>query len=206
MQQKLVIIGGGEMKYLETLPFDKRIVALTNKKRPRALFIPTASYDSKRYAKQFEKIYAKKLGCDVDVLYLLDAEVTPKIAKQKIQAADLIYVGGGNTLKMMKRWRYLGVDKMLKQVHKKGTVLSGISAGGICWFDAGHSDSMSFYSSDSWNYIKVSGLGILQGIHCPHFNGHTNGVRRKKHFLNFMKQHSGVGICIDNHCAIEFYR
>lgn len=105
---------------------------------------------------------------------------------------------------MMKRWRFLGVDKILKEAYQRGIVLSGISAGGICWFEAGHSDSMSFYNPDNWDYIKVRGLGLLKGIHCPHFNGETRGIKRRKNFSNFMKKYSAVGIAIDNHCAMKF--
>ncbi|PYY11819.1 MAG: hypothetical protein DMG69_03045 [Acidobacteria bacterium] len=59
--------------------------------------------------------------------------------------------GGGNTLQMMRVWRRLGVDKSLKSAYENGTLLSGISAGSICWFDSGHSDSMSFSNPRNWN-------------------------------------------------------
>ncbi len=205
---KIVIIGGGEIGNYETLPFDKRNVALTKKKHPKALFIPTASGEPKSYIDNFSKIYGKKLGCKTDALYLLKNKPTKKELRTKILSSDLIYVGGGNTLKMMKRWRFLGVDKILKEAHKKNIVLSGISAGGICWFESGHSDSMSFYNPTNWNYINVKGLGILKGIHCPHFNSGTTrkGKRklRKNDFKEFMENYSAVGVAIDNNCAIEF--
>ncbi len=201
---KIVIIGGGEIGDYETLPFDKRIVELTGKKHPRALFIPTASGEPDGYIKTFNKVYGKKLGCKTDVLYLLKTKPTKEELRRKILSSDLIYVGGGNTSKMMMRWRFLGVDKILKEAYKQGIILSGISAGGICWFEAGHSDSMSFYHPNNWDYIKVRGLGLLRGIHCPHFNGQTRGIKRRKNFSNFMKKYSVVGIAIDNHCAIEF--
>lgn len=201
---KILIIGGGEIGNFETLLFDKRNVELTGKKHPKALFIPTASGEPEDYIKNFNKVYGKKLGCKTDVLFLLKTKPTKKELRQKILSSDLIYVGGGNTLKMMKRWRFLGVDKILKEAYKRGIILSGISAGGICWFESGHSDSMSFYHPDDWNYIKVMGLGLLKGIHCPHFNGETRGIKRRKNFSNFMKKYSAVGIAIDNHCAMEF--
>lgn len=201
---KIVVMGGGEIKEFETLPFDKRIVKLTKKKHPKALFIPTASGEPEGYIKTFNKIYGEKLGCKTDVLLLLKTKPTKKELRQKILSSDLIYVGGGNTLRMMKRWRFLGVDKILKEAYRKGIVLSGISAGGICWFEAGHSDSMSFYHPDDWNPIKVKGLGLIKGIHCPHFNGETRGIKRRNNFAKFMKKYSAVGIAIDNHCAMEF--
>ena len=71
------------------------------------------------------------------------------------------------TLLMMRVWRRLGVDALLKAAYEKGTVLSGISAGAICWFDSGHSDSMSFYNPGDWNYINVKGLGSSKGSYAP---------------------------------------
>lgn len=205
---KIVVIGGGEIGNFETLPFDKRIVELTKKKHPRALFIPIASGEPEGYINNFNKVYGGKLGCKTDILFLLKSKPTKKELREKILSSDLIYVGGGNTLNMMKIWRFLGVDKLLKEAHKNGVVLSGISAGGICWFESGHSDSMSFYNPTNWNYINVKGLGILKGIHCPHFNSGTTRKgkrkRRKNDFKEFMKNNSAVGIAIDNNCAIEF--
>jgi dipeptidase E len=69
--------------------------------------------------------------------------------------ADIIYVGGGNTLKMMTLRRKLGVDKALQQALKKDIILSGLSAGSICWFDYGNSDSRKF-TSKSTQLIKVT--------------------------------------------------
>lgn len=205
---KIVIIGGGEINNFETLPIDKRIVELTKKKHPKALFIPTGSDHPEGYFKKFDKVYGKKLGCKTDVLLLLKTKPTKKELRKKILSSDLIYVGGGNTLRMMKRWRFLGVDKILKEAYKKGIVLSGISAGGICWFESGHSDSMSFYHPTNWKYINVKGLGILKGIHCPHFNSGTTRKDKRKlrrnDFKEFMKDYSDVGIAIDNNCAVEF--
>jgi len=204
----IVIIGGGEIADFETLPFDKRIVELTKKKCPKALFIPTASGEPEGYIKSFNKVYGGKLGCKTDVLFLLNAKPIKRELRQKILSSDLIYVGGGNTIKMMRRWRFLGVDKILKEAYKKGIILSGISAGGICWFDAGHSDSKSFYNPDNWNYVKAKGLGLIKGIHCPHFDSGTTrkGKRklRKSDFKEFMKNYSAMGIAVDSECAIEF--
>jgi dipeptidase E len=124
--------------------------------------------------------------------------------ESRIFSADIIYVGGGNTLAMMRVWRRLGVDRLLRAAYEKGIVLSGISAGAICWFDSGHSDSMSFYDPKNWNYINVKGLGLLRGIHCPHYNGVTCGVPRRRDFQEMIRKIGGIGIAIENHCAIAF--
>lgn len=202
--KKIVAIGGGEIRNSETLAIDKEIIRLTQKKRPKLLFIPTASSDSEGYFKGVDSYFGEKLGCKTDVLYLLKETPSPKEIKDKILDSDIIYVGGGNTLKMMRLWRRLGVDKILKTAWQKGIVLCGLSAGSICWFDSGHSDSMSFYNPKKWKYINVSGLGFIKGIHCPHYDNETLGVPRKTHFSNMIQKIGGMGIAIDENCAIEF--
>ena len=200
---KIVAIGGGDLSSLETLEIDREIISLTGKSRPKALFIPTASGDSVERWHEFESVYRGRLGCDTDFLYLLGVTPTPSELKEKILSSDLIFVGGGNTLKMMRRWRRLGVDRVLRSAHDKGIVLCGVSAGAICWFTHGHSDSMSFYSSDSWSYIRVKGMGLIDAFACPHYDSETAGVRREQDFHNMVTKHGGMGIAIDNHCAIE---
>jgi dipeptidase E len=195
---KIVAMGGGELRDLETFPMDARVVELTGKTQPRALFIPTASSDALGYAETFQQIYGDKLGCETDVLWLLKANVSFSGIAEQIQAADLIYVGGGNTLKMLRRWRLLGVDNLLEAAYQRGTVLAGLSAGAICWFAYGHSDSMGFYQSEGWQYIRVRALGLVNAIFCPHLNGD-----RRSNFTQFMGKYNAVGIGVEDNCAIE---
>lgn len=202
--KKIVAIGGGKIITSDTLAIDKEIIRLAQKKRPKFLFIPTASSDNEDYCKNIEKYYGKKLGCKTKTLLLISQEPSPKKIKEKIFWANIIYVGGGNTLKMLKLWRRLGVDKCLRDAWQRGIVLCGLSAGSICWFESGHSDSMSFYNPKKWKYINVSGLGFIKGIHCPHYDNETLGVPRKKHFQTMIKKIGGMGIALDNNCAIEF--
>jgi dipeptidase E len=200
----IVAIGGGEIRTRGTAAIDREIIRLSNKKHPKLLFIPTASSDSEKYWKHVQEYFGEFLKCKTDVLFLIKEQPAKEQIRRKILAADIIYVGGGNTLMMMRLWRRLGVDKLLIAAYKKGTVLSGISAGSICWFDSGHSDSMSFYSPRKWEYIKVKGLGLVRGIHCPHYNGMTRGIPRRKHFRDMIEKTGGIGIAIENNCAVEF--
>ena len=197
---KIVAIGGGDLRTLQTLDIDREIVELSGKERPKALFIPTASSDSVEYWEAFDRMYGGQLGCDTDVLYMLGKRPLQERLQEAILSADVIYVGGGNTLKMMRRWRLLGVDKLLEEAYAKGTVLAGLSAGCICWFSYGHSDSMSFYAADDdWSYIRVKGMGFIDAFGCPHYNGET----RKEDFQAMMRRHSGVGIGVEDCCALE---
>ena len=91
---KIVAVGGGDMRTSETLSIDHEAVKLTGKNRPRALFIPTASYDSVEYWGGFQRIYGGKLGCDTSVLYLLSQNPPPEVIDDLILSSDLIYVGG----------------------------------------------------------------------------------------------------------------
>ena len=204
MTKTIVAIGGGNIRTRGTAAIDREIIRLSRKKHPNLLFIPTASSDSEIYWRHIQEYFGKFLKCKTDVLFLTRDRPSKTRIRRKILSAHIIYVGGGNTLKMMRLWRRLGVDKLLKQAYEKGTVLSGISAGSICWFDSGHSDSMSFYNPRKWKYINVKGLGLIKGIHCPHYNSRTRGVPRRKHFREMIRRTGGTGIAIENNCAIEF--
>ncbi len=200
----IVAIGGGAIRTLATEPIDREIFLLTGKPRPNALLIPTASSDALDYMPAFDRVYGRRLGCTTDVLYLLGSTPDPQIVAEKIDRADIVYVGGGNTLKMMRRWRHLGVDALLRDAFERGAVMCGVSAGAICWFDRGHSDSMAYYNPDAWKYIAVTGLGFVKGIACPHYNSHTNGVPRREDFHQMLKRLRGPGLAIDNNCAVAF--
>ena len=199
---KIVAIGGGDLSTLATEPIDRTIIELSGKSKPHALFIPTASSDSEEYWDAFDRAYRQAYGCTSDVLYLLGDPPAPEEIAGKINRADIVYVGGGNTLKMMRRWRRLGVDALLRDAYTKGAVLCGVSAGAICWFESGHSDSMSFYSPEDWDYIAVTGMGLLKGLACPHYNGETAGILRRRSFHDMVKKKRSAGIAIDNDCAI----
>ena len=204
MRKAIVAIGGGDIRTRGTAAIDREIIRLSGKKHPKLLFIPTASSDSDRYWQRIPKYFGKFLNCRTDVLFLIKEKLSKAQITAKIRSADINYVGGGNTLLMMRVWRRLGVDKLLKSAYESGTVLSGISAGSICWFDSGHSDSMSFYNPRKWKYINVRGLGIIKGIHCPHYNSMTRGIPRRKDFRDLIRRAGGTGIAIENNCAIVF--
>ena len=159
--KKIIALGGGEIGRpgypIETTQIDKEIIKLTGKKNPKLLFIPTASSDSESYYEVVKKHFGKRLGCKTNVLYLIKEKLSQKEIKEKILNSDIIYVGGGDTLKMMRVWKKNGVDKILKQAYEKGVVLSGLSAGSICWFKYGISDSKRFTNPNA-GLIKVSGL------------------------------------------------
>lgn len=200
---KIIAIGGGEIGRpgypVETTEIDKEIIKLTGKKNPKLLFLPTASSDSQGYVDVVRDHFEKRLGCEVDVLYLLNKKVSPEEMRKKIFSSDIIYVGGGNTLKMMNTWRRTGLDKLLQEAGNKGIVLSGVSAGAICWFKDGSSDSRRFTNPNA-GLIRVKGLNIIPVLFCPHYDVE---VDRKADLKDLMKKTVGIAIAVDNCCAFE---
>jgi len=200
--KKIITIGGGSLE--GNLHINKEIVKLTGKKKPKLLFIPTASSDEIGYIEAIEKTF-KTLGCSAKSLLLISKKYSKKELSDLILSADIIYVGGGNTLMMMGKWKRFGVDKLLKQAWQKGAVMCGSSAGSICWHESGHSDSMYFYNPKKWDYIRVRCLNFLPFIHCPHYDSHTGNKKRKNDFKRMMKKYPGkISIACDDSVAIEY--
>ncbi len=202
--KKIVVIGGGEIGRpgypVETTKIDKELIRLSGKKSPTVLFIPTASSDSKDYYVTFQKHFEERLGCRTNVLWLIKGKPTRRAIEQKIMSADIVYVGGGNTQKMLRLWKQNGVDKILKKAWEQGIILSGLSAGSICWFKGGLSDSKR---SDDPNadLIKIKGLGFIPALHSPHYDVEKD---RQPGLKKIMKKTLGVAIAVDNCCAVEF--
>ncbi|MGH4137105.1 peptidase E [Clostridium sp.] len=195
---KIITIGGGNLGQLQTFEIDKHIVKSTNKEKPKALFIPTAGNDATTYIETFNKVYGEMLGCHTDALCLINSNITEDEIKEKIFSSDIIYVGEGDTKSMLKIWKENKVDYYLKQAYKGETILCGLSAGSICWFDYGYSD-VSSEGDECKNFIKLKALGLLKGFHCPHFNEGSRG----EGFINMLKHNDILGIGIDNNCALE---
>jgi dipeptidase E len=196
----IVACGGSPLHGRNGVAMHRQIRALCKKKRPNALLIPTATYDHPETVANFNQTYSAKLGCRTDALLLLNDPPSHKAVKTAIESADIVVVSGGNTLKMMRRWRKLGVDRLLIAAQRRGTVLAGSSAGAICWFDHGHSDSMAYYHPEDWNYIRVRCLGIIPATGCPH----VLAEGRLRHFEHMIAKRGGIGIGIDNDCAIAW--
>lgn len=201
---KIIAIGGGEIgrpgTKIETEAIDKEIIKLTGKKNPKLLLIPTASNDSESYYSVVQKYFGKRLGCKTDVLYLIKNNTTKNEMEKKIYNADIVYIGGGNTFWMLKIWRKLGVDTILKKAAKKGIVLSGVSAGAICWFTYGLSDSLRLSNPKNKRFIRIRGLGLINMLACPHYNFEKD---RKPSLINLIKERGGTALALENCSALE---
>jgi peptidase E len=111
-------------------------------------------------------------------------------------AQDIIYVGGGNTKSMLALWREWGLDEILHEAWYKGIVLAGLSAGAICWFEQGVTDSIP----GQLNPLPC--LGFLSGSCCPHYDGQTERRPAYHHLMNEGKITPGYGI--DESAALHF--
>jgi peptidase E len=108
---------------------------------------------------------------------------------------DIIYVGGGNTVNMLAIWRAHGVDEILRRAYDQGIVLAGVSAGALCWFNGGITDSFGGYAP------LRDGLGILPGTFCPHYDGEA---RRRPLYQRFVAEGAGEGYAVDDFAAMHF--
>lgn len=192
----IITIGGGEVAQNQTYEIDKFIVESAKKENPNFLFIPTASKDAEPYIKTINKLY-ESLGCKTDTLYLSNVEVNIEEVNQKIENADIIYVGGGNTAYMIEVWRQYSVDKALMKAYISGKVLAGLSAGSICWFIAGHSDSEFIEDVENPKHKWVKGLGIIPYLHCPHYD-----EPERAGFDEFFSGQVADAIAIENQVAV----
>lgn len=192
----IVAIGGGEVSKNETYDIDKLIVESSKKEKPNFLFIPTASEDAETYIQTINGLY-ENLGCKTDTLHLCNTDVNIEEVNEKIECADIIYVGGGNTAYMMEVWRKYSVDKALINAYKSGKILSGLSAGSICWFIAGHSDSEFIENIENPKHKWVKGLGIIPYLHCPHYD-----EPERAGFDEFYSGQITDAIAIENQVAI----
>jgi dipeptidase E len=202
MVLRIVAIGGGEIgRPGETTELDAEVVRLAEKPSPRLVFLPTATCDDSGYVATINEHYGRRLGCRVEPLALFDRSRATAEIERTIADADIVYVGGGNTLRMMKLWRRRGVDRLLMRAATNGTVLAGISAGAICWCTAGVSDSRSFTAADdSWEYIAVRGLGLIDVLLCPH---HDVDPRRQDRFRRLVRTRRLVGVGLEDCTALE---
>jgi len=187
----IAIGGGGFGRSLGSLKIEKYIVSLISKKRHKICFIPTASGDSSLYKLNFYRAFSK-LDC---ITSHIDFFSRTENLEEKVLTQDIIYVGGGNTKSMLAVWKEWNLHKILRNAYEKGIVMSGVSAGAICWFDKGITDS---YADE---LAIIDCLGIVEGIACPHFDEE----KEREPYVNDVINREIIKscICIEGNCAIH---
>lgn len=160
--RKIVAVGGGGFLLDDTrLLQESYMKSLCRAEVPRVLFLGTASGDNERGELKFYRAFTE-LGCKPASLAFFPFDMQRDYAAAVVEA-DLIYVGGGNTVAMLAVWQTFGFDSVLRQAYAAGTVLAGISAGANCWFENYITDSVPGGGTRQ-------GMGILPGTFCPHLD------------------------------------
>ena len=202
MQKTIIAIGGGEIKNKTTLEIDRYVANLAKihagEKRANALFIGTASHDSMPYFNSFRKTYTSVFDIKAEVALIVYGEMDMERIAGKIDMADCIYIGGGDTVYMLEKWKETGLEKLIKNAYEKGKIICGLSAGAICWFNEMYTDYQIMRGQSS-EYVMKKGLGVLDGTMCPHFNELEVDFIKAMRDNNIKKAYG-----VENDCAICF--
>ena len=170
--RRIIAIGGGELRERTTLAIDEYIANLAKERagerRANALFIPTASHDFMPYYNTFHKVYTGVFNIKTDVALTVFKEVDLEKLKGKFEKADMIYVGGGDTVFMIDSWKQSGILPLLKDAYERGVIIAGLSAGAICWFTDMYTDGEQALGEGE-KYAMFKGLGWVDGTISPHY-------------------------------------
>lgn len=201
--KKIVAIGGGENgRMLEdgtfapynTKEIDEEIVKLTNKENPNFLFLDHAmeSLDIQNsYFETMKKIYGDIFNCNCKMLSTIDLE-NEELVDELIEWSDIIYEGGGDTDYMINLWKKTEFDKKLYKAWCDGKVISGISAGAVCWFNSCNSDTeVGFEICDCLNWFDY--------YMCPHADEYGRIESSKEYLKSLNKK----GLILSNCSALE---
>lgn len=190
--RQIVVLGGGGFSMEPRNPrLDDYILRLAKKHRPKVCFVPTASGDSFKYIKRFERAFAAR--SETSYLALFRRKITD--LKALLLAQDIIYVGGGNVANLLAIWRLHGVDRALRLAWQRGVILCGVSAGMNCWFEGCVTDSFGPLAP------LPDGLGLLPGSACPHYDGEAE---RRPAYHRFIAAGLPGGVAADDGAAIHY--
>jgi len=194
MSAPIVAIGGaGFDPGTPDLKLYRYLLDLTGKARPKAAFLPQASGESRMYVQGFQSTF-EELGARTSWLSLF-APHTANVRSYLLEQ-DLIYVGGGNTKSMLALWREWGLDRHLRDANEAGTVLAGLSAGSICWFEQGVTDSIP------GELTPLPCLGFLAGSFCPHYD--SEPMRQPSYTRMVAEGSVSAGYAADDGAGLRF--
>jgi peptidase E len=191
---QIIAMGGGGFTMEPDNPLlDLYVLRATGKALPRVCFVPTAAGDATGYIDRFFEAFPDEL-CEPTYLWLFSRKVNDLAGFLREQ--DLVYVGGGNTVNLLAVWRAQGMDVAAAEALAAGTIFCGVSAGALCWFERGITDS---YSPD----LKplTNGLGFLPGAFSPHYD---SDWRRPDEFGDFVHHYGGPALAAEDGVALHF--
>jgi dipeptidase E len=189
--RKILIAGGGF-----GTRFIRYMAELTGKPRPKLLYLPTASADRDAGIVTWYRYCAP---LNVEPSYqesFIDSVSQTRSWEEVLLSVDGIVCSGGNTLNQQAIWKAHGIDVILKQAWDRGIVLGGASAGSLCWFEHGTTDSRPK------ELTKVDCLGFLQGSHSPHYDAEPG--RRPLYQKMILSGQMKPGYACDNQAGIYF--
>jgi peptidase E len=164
----IVAIGGGTFQFPagEDGRLDDFLLTLARERsgrdRPRICYIPTADADREVTLADFYRAFGNRaIGSHLALFARTVSDIDGFLLDQ-----DLVFVGGGNTVNMLAIWRQHGVDRALLAAWEAGVVMSGVSAGGICWFEGFTTDSFG----PELRAVR-DGFDVLSGSFIPHYHG-----------------------------------
>lgn len=200
VRRVLAIGGGGFLMESAPSPVDALLLELAGRGRPRVCFLPTPSGDLLEHIEAFYRAFGPR-SCELSHLAFFRRPGAGSVAlagfAQHLAAQDAIYVGGGNTRSALAVWREWGADAALRRAYRVGVLLAGMSAGAMCWFEAGLTDSY-------WGagYQPLRCLGLLPGGCGVH---HRSEPGRRERLLAAVEAGTvPASVAIDDHAAVLY--
>jgi dipeptidase E len=187
----IVGIGGGGDSVEQSERMHEYVLGIVGKERPKMLFVPTAAADNDAYVVWFYE----RLAGRAELSHLKTFPWPPEDLRNLILSQDAICVSGGNTANMLAIWRVHGIDQLMREAWESGIVLWGASAGMICWFEHGVTDSFG-PGLDS-----VECLGFLPGSACPHYDGEE---QRRPRYRALVENGLPAGLAADDGVGLHF--
>ena len=191
IEKKIIAIGGGGFTHQLDQSLDQFVTDKLKKTNNKIGFLATASKDDE---KKISLFYKRFENTDFELSHF---NLTTNINgfSEWIMSKDLVYIGGGNTVFMLEIWRKNKLEHIFKEAYEKGIILSGISAGAVCWFDWILSDAVG----PGFNPLR--GINLISGSCTPH----SSNIERINQFQSDIKNNKlPQGIAIDDGVAVVF--
>jgi dipeptidase E len=173
----------------------KYVVELTKKIRPKICYIPTAVYDDPLEIIQWYENCSTLNVIPTVLKTYVESDPKQQTFEEQLLDCEAIFVCGGSTLNMLAIWKAQGIDTVLRKAYDKGIILAGGSAGSLCWFTGGFTDSRPKYLS------QIDCLGFLNYSHCPHFG---NADRKTLYEGAILNHKLKEGYACDNLAGLLF--
>jgi dipeptidase E len=192
--RQIVAFGGGGFSMESGNPLlDDYVLGLCAARRPKVCFLPSASGDADHYIVRFYRAFGAD-RCEASHISLFRREQGPADLRAHLLEQDLIYVGGGSVVSLLGVWRAHGIDMVLREAWERGVVLSGLSAGSLCWFAEAVS---GFHGAPQ----RVEGLGLLPFSNCVHYE---RSSKRRSAFQELLRAGMRGGYAAEDGAALHF--